>query len=74
MGHTLLLSQLTEALMRSGAVPTFVRSATFLRLVPVAMLSAVLWLGGETPALAALAGLWLGRTMSLTVACARSIS
>jgi hypothetical protein len=50
-----------------------VRSAALLRLVPVAMLSLVLWLGGVTLALAALVGFWCGRTAILTVACARSI-
>jgi hypothetical protein len=74
MGHTLLLRQLTDALMRSGSVHTIVRSATYLRLVPVAMLSCALWLGGATPALAALAGFWCGRTATLVLACARSIT
>ena len=73
MGHTLLLRQLTDALMRHGSVHTIVRSTALLRLVPIAMLSSVLWLGGVTPALAALVGFWCGRTATLAVACARSI-
>lgn len=74
MGHTLLLRQLTDALLRSGSVHTHVRSAMVLRLVPIATLSAVLWLGGVTPTLVAVAGLWCGRTAILAVVWARSMT
>jgi hypothetical protein len=44
-----------------------------LRLVPVAMLSAMMWVGGVPLSLVAMAGFWLGRTATLAVACSRRI-
>jgi hypothetical protein len=66
-GHALLLRCLTMWFLRSRAMLILLVATVVFRLVLVSMITAILFLGGPGPAMSALAGCWIGRTMALTL-------
>lgn len=64
-GHAMLLRCLTDWCLGSRAVRTLLVVTAVLRFVLVGLIAAVLWWWGPGPAIGALVGCWMGRTMAL---------
>jgi hypothetical protein len=65
--HAMLLRCLTNWFLGSKAVRTLLVVTAVLRFVLVSMIAAILLLWGPGPAIWALIGCWIGRTMALAL-------
>jgi hypothetical protein len=66
-GHAMLLCRLTNCFLGSKAVRTLLVVTAILRLILVSMIAAILLWWGPGPAIWALVGCWIGRTMALAL-------
>jgi hypothetical protein len=66
-GQTMLLRCLTNWFLGSKAVRTLLVATAVLRLILVSMIGAILLWWGPDPAMWALVGCWIGRTMAFAL-------